>query len=143
MIKSNLTEIQLDVESVRRGQPFDINLKVRVADENLFIEGAYLLIEGVEIISVPKNRQDKNKKNLAQKEMLSNMNIITKQRIKVANEKKLEANERYVWDAKAQLASDCQPSYHGKYCNYFYRVKAYLDCCDNAADSGWINLAVL
>ena len=146
LVTGGSADVVVDVEPALRGVPFNITVQVLVAAEELQIEGAYLQIQGIEEIEVPQQYVDKqtpNKsKRASKKEIIRRHTITSEQKIQIAQEMDLEANEAYKWDAVAKLAPNNEPVYKGKHCNHYYRIRAYLDCYGNDPDSGWIDLQI-
>lgn len=146
-IKNRVTgssaKVQLEISSAKYKHPFDITMRVLVADEKIEIAGAFLIIQSIEDIKMPNKNAPKLSENGSRnKEMISAHSITSEQTLTISEKLKLEANEEYVWNAIAELASNNQPIYEGKYCTHYYQAKAYLDCYGNDPDSGWINLNI-
>jgi len=147
LVTGGSAEVHLELSKVTLGEPFKIRMRADVADNDLKIDGAFLEIQGIEEIEVPHDipKTDTKTAENQQKdktEIIRKTTVTSEQKITMAEKMELKANEEYVWDAVAELASHNQPVYKGKYCTHTYRVKAYLDCYGNDPDSGWVSLDI-
>ena len=144
LVTGGSAKVRLEIGAVKQSQPFKIMMQVAVAEETLKIEGAYLLIQGIEDISVPhRDLSNRNEKGTVKEEMIRSHTVTSEQKIEISDDLELDANEKYIWNAVAELAPRNQPAYVGKYCKHYYRIKAYIDCYGNDPDSGWINLNII
>jgi len=143
LVTGGSAKVLLEIDSAKRDKPFNITMRVIVADEKLEIEGAYLIIQSVEDIRMPNNHAPiKDAEGFKKKEIVSSHTVTSEQKIEISEKLELEGNEEYVWNAIAELSPNNQPAYEGKYCKHHYRAKAYIDCYGNDPDSGWIKLDI-
>jgi len=145
LVTGGSAEVQLEIESVKLSEPFNINMCVTVANEKLKIEGAYLIIQSIEDIEMPNTDAPKRDEegNKIPEKMIRSHTVTSEQKVEMSSGLELQANEEYVWKSVVKLEADTQPVYEGKYCKHHYRVKAYVDCYGNDPDSGWIELEVV
>jgi hypothetical protein len=143
LVTGGSAKVQLEISAAKYKHPFDITMRVLVADEKLEIAGAFLIIQSIEDIRMPnKNAAKLNENGSRNKEMISTHSVTSEQILTISEKLVLEANEKYVWNAVAELTPNNQPIYEGRYCIHHYRAKSYLDCYGNDPDSGWINLDI-
>ena len=145
LVTGGSAKVHLKLGTAKFGEPFDISMRVLVADQDLKIDGAFLSIQGIEEIEVPYDKPVKqtdgdNGINKNKKEIVRSHHVTSNQKIKMADAMVLKANEEYEWNVVAELEPSNQPVYSGKYCTHQYRVKAYVDCYGNDPDSGWTTL---
>ena len=144
LVTGGSAEVRLEIGAVKNMKPFEIMMQVDVAREDIKIEGAYLLIQGIEDINMPhRNLSNRDDKGAAKKDTARSHTVTSEQKIEISDDLELEANEKYTWTAIAELSPYNQPAYEGKYCKHYYRVKAYIDCYGNDPDSGWVNLNII
>jgi len=144
LITGGSAEVRLEFEPVKLSDPFNISMRVMVANEKLKIKGAYLIIQSIEDIKMPNKdipkRDDEG--NKIPEKMIRSHTITSEQKIEMSDGLELQENEEYVWESVVKLESDNQPTYEGIYCKHHYRVKGYIDCYGNNPDSSWVKLEV-
>lgn len=145
LVTGGSAEVNLAIDSPSINEPFKVSMQVNVADQDLEISGAYLVIQSIEDIRVPhKAKPQKIEQGVvAQKsreEIVTSHCVTSEQKLELATSETLKAKQVYVWESKISFPQDCQPPYQGKYCTHKYRIKAYIDCYGNDPDSGWISL---
>ena len=145
LVTGGSADVNLTIDSPSRHRPFKIQMRTNVADQDLEIDGAYLIIQSIEEVKVPhkvkpKKVEEGEVAETPKEEFVRSSTTTSEQKIELATGEVLKSNQEYVWQTDVSFPNDCQPVYKGKYCKHYYRVKAYIDCYGNDPDSGWITL---
>ncbi|GLS24292.1 sporulation protein [Marinibactrum halimedae] len=130
-------------ETLRLGEPFTLTVRVEVADNDINIDKAYLLIRSVERIEaegIEIEYEDGERE--VEHEIVRKSTETFNADFEITGEQTLSANEVYEWSTEITLPVELNGSYQGKYAWHTYTMFAGLDALGNDPDSGWISFEI-
>ena len=145
VITGGSAEVSIDVNEVSLGEPVKVTVRAKVGDLPIDIDQVYVLIRGVEEVTVPNMNEEFEggcDEVLKKYDDVSAAHQTFEIKTIVANAQKLAANQSYEWQAETMLPDDAQPSPPDQYRKHTYQAFAGLDCFGNDPDSGWVELEV-
>ena len=138
---------KVTVEAVEpfRGGPFRVKIHAAVEDSEIPIEQVYLKIVSLETVvikDVEIARQVEEKMETVRQD-IEKTTTSHDQRIEVAGQQVLQANQEYDWETTVTLPDNALPSFYGITAKHEWKILAGLSTSGNDPDSGWIvvNLA--
>jgi hypothetical protein len=135
---------RVSVEAVEpaRGGPFQVRIHAAVADANLPIGGVYLKIASLETVVVKdvEIARRVGEKLETVREDIEKTTTVHDQKIEVAGQQTLTANEEYDWETTVTLPGDALPTYLGMTARHEWKILAGLSVPGNDPDSGWVTI---
>jgi len=145
VITGGSAEVSVDVNEVSFGEPVKVTVRAKVGDLPLEIDQVYVLIRGVEEVTVPHMNEEFEggcDEVLKKYDDVSASHQTFEMKSIVANAQKLAANQSYEWQSEIILPDDAQPPATDQYRQHTYQAFAGLDCFGNDPDSGWVDLTI-
>lgn len=142
VITGGAADVEFVSEPATLGNEFGISVTAIVKDTDLKVDRVYIKIEGIEEVEVPYTKSNDGGSDGSKKKIARANTSTFELEVMVTDVQVLAANERYEWSVKALIPKGVLPVYEGKYCNHYYRARAFLDSKGNDPDSGWQSLDV-
>lgn len=135
-ITGGAAKVDVDVRDFSHDKPFTVVVHALSKGAVVKYDKVYLLIEGVEEVSVPGSEVKTAGENQKAQDVSVTSSTLQMEVI-VAPAGSLDANASGEWTTQVTLPTTAQPVFSGKHAKYYYRVQAALDCFGNDPDSGW------
>ena len=135
-------------DDARIGEPFKVEVAVRVGDAPLEVRRVYVKVRSVEIVDMPDNSnsaqydveatpqtRDANDPRYAEEETYEAEVILH-------GAVDLDSNAQANWEGEITLPASCMPTYRGRNAKHRWLIFAGLDVAGNDPDSGWSEFQV-
>ena len=133
-------KVTIEVIEPALGGPFQVKIHAEVEDADIEIKEVYLKVASLETVIIKDVEIAKmiDEKMETVREDIENTTTVHDQKIEVAGEQTLKANEEYDWETTVTLPENALPSFIGITAKHEWKLMAGLDTSGNDPDSGWI-----
>jgi hypothetical protein len=142
-------QVHLEIGEASLHEPFPVKVKALISDDELKINGVYLLVRAEEEVRLDGDRVERTiRERIEDFAADGRLDDIVDRvttcdfRVNVAGPATLEANGDYEWDAEVTLPPGSTPSFRGRNCAHVWQIQAGLDAFGNDPDSGWVEFHV-
>ena len=122
------------------GGPFQVRIHAAVEDAEVAIKQVYLKVASLETVVIKDVEIARiiDEKMETVREDIEKTTTVHDQKIEVAGEQVLNANEEYDWETTVTLPGNALPSFVGMTAKHEWKILAGLDTSGNDPDSGWV-----
>ncbi len=122
------------------GGPFQVRIHAAVEDAEVPIKQVYLKIASLETVVIKDVEVARTIEETVEavREDIERTTTVHDQKIEVAGEQVLNANEEYDWETTITLPGNVLPSFVGMTAKHEWKILAGLDTSGNDPDSGWV-----
>ena len=124
------------------GGPFRVKIHAAVEETEIPIKEVYLKIVSMETVVIKdvEIAQQVEDKMETVRQDIENTTTAHDQKIEVAGEQVLQANQEYDWETTVTLPENALPSFYGITAQHEWKILAGLSTSGNDPDSGWVEI---
>ena len=137
-------EITFDKEQAVLGQEIEFEVSALVGSDPVNMKGAYLQVEGTEVIEIPWSEIDVNyeKKPARFSKYFESKEATFSEKIRLHGPEALQALTEYNWTGTIALPEDGFPTMQCRKMKHVWFVKSFIKVSTRNPSSGWIELEV-
>ncbi|MEA1928972.1 MAG: hypothetical protein U9N73_12270 [Candidatus Auribacterota bacterium] len=139
-VTGGAADVTVEAIEPNLGGPFLVKIHAAVEDTDIPIKKVYLKVVSLETVVVKEVEMARiiDEKMETVREDIEKTTTVHDQKIEVAGEQTLKANEEYDWETTVTLPDNALPSFIGITAKHEWKILAGLDASGNDPDSGWV-----